>query len=243
MFPLAHIYVSTKVAEKENGLLVLGSVIPDLAWFSGPLKGALHNQPDEFWDFVKEKYPDSLDLALGVKLRSQVGKGADYYSDDEIIGYAKINGQKIVKRVAMAFGITEGQQALGFSHNFIEAAVDLHLARKFPSLIEIYKTAIDGEWVEKVANVISDYLDKDNTLVKVELGELFALFSPENISTAKGVCSGPVASYLETILQKKLNYDQILDVINQAQGLTKDSFMTFLNETAKEIARTNKGDC
>lgn len=243
MFPLAHLYISTKVTGKENDLLILGSVIPDLAWFSEPLRGALHNQPDEFWDFVKEKYPDFLDLALGVKLHSQVSRGADYYSDDETVGYAKINGKKIVKNVAMAFGIAEGQQALGFSHNFIEAAVDLHLARRFPSLIEIYKTAIDGEWVEKVANVISDYLGKDTTLVKTELEKLFDLFSPENISTANGIYSGPVASYLEKILQKKLKHDQILDVINQSQELIKDSFMSFLNETVNKIAsidRTNR---
>lgn len=235
MFPLSHIYVSTKVAGKENNLLILGSVIPDLAWFSEPLKGALHNQPDEFWNFVKEKYPDSLDLALGVKLHSQVGKGADYYSDDEKVGYAKINGQKIVKKVAIAFGIAEEQQALGFSHNFIEAAVDLHLSGKFPSLVKIYKAAIEGEAIKKSANIISDYLGKDTALVKTELEKLFSLFSPENISTAKGVCSGPVASYLETILQKKLDYDQILDVINQAQELTKDSFLSFLDETIKKI--------
>lgn len=235
MFPLAHIYVSTKVAGRENDFLILGSVIPDLAWFSRPLKSVLHNQPDEFWNFVKEKYPDFLDLALGVRLHSQVGKGADYYSDDEKIGYAKINGQKIVKEVAMAFGIAEGQQALGFSHNFIEAAVDLHLARKFPSLVEIYKTAINGESMEEAAIVVSDYFGKNTALVKTELEKLFYFFSPENISTAKGVCSGPVASYLEAILQKKLDYDQILDVVNQAQELTKDSFMSFLNETVEEI--------
>lgn len=235
MFPLAHIYVSTKVAGRENDFLILGSVIPDLAWFSGPLRGVLHNQPNEFGNFVKEKYPNFLDLALGVRLHSQVGKGADYYSDDETVGYAKINGQKIVKKVAITFVVAEGQQALGFSHNFIEAAVDLHLAGKFPSLVKIYKAAIEGEAIEKSANIISDYLGKDTALVKTELEKLFSLFSPENISTAKGVCSGPVASYLETILQKKLNYDQILDVVNQAQELTKDSFMSFLDETVEKI--------
>ncbi len=134
MFPLSHIYVSTKVAGKESDLLILGSVIPDLAWFSEPLRDALHSSPAEFWDFVKDKYPDSLDLALGVKLHSQINKGADYYSDDNEIGYAKINGRKIIKKVTEVLNIEEGQQALGLSHSFIEAAIDLLLAEKNSSL-------------------------------------------------------------------------------------------------------------
>lgn len=235
MFPLSHIYVSTKVAEKENDFLVLGSVIPDLAWFSAPLAGALHNEPGEFWDFVKEKYPDFLDLALGVRLHSQVGKGADFYSDDEKIGFAKINGRKILKEAAAAFGIEEGPQALGFSHNFIEAAIDLHLAEKFPLFVKIYQQAIDGDSVDKTTEVVSVFLSKDANLIKTELKKFFAFFSPENVSTATGICSNTVNPYLEKILQKKLNYDQIFNVLGQSKTLVEDSFLSFLDETVKKM--------
>lgn len=235
MFPLSHIYVSTKVTEKESDLLVLGSVIPDLAWFSMPLRGVLHNEPDKFLDFVKEKYPDFLDLALGVRFHSQIGQGADYYSDDEEIGFAKINGRKILKEVAKAFGIKEGQQTLGFSHNFIEAAVDLLIAKKFPLLVKIYKQAIDGDSVDKTAEVVSAFLGKDVILVKAELKNFFVFFSPENISTVTGICSSTVTPYLERILQKKIGYNQILNVLEQSKMLVKDSFLQFLDETVRKM--------
>lgn len=235
MFPLSHIYVSTKVTEKESDLLVLGSVIPDLAWFSEPLKGALHNQPDEFFDFIKEKCPDFLDLALGVKLHSQVGKGADYYSDNEEVGYAKVNGRKIIKSVTEALGIKEGQQALVLSHNFIEAVVDLLLAEKFPFLPKTYQRAIDSEANHKAAAMVSTYLGKDVVLVDTEMKKLFDFFSPENVSSVTGVCSNAVVPFLEKTLGKKLNFEQILGVLNQSEELVKDSFLPFLDETVEQM--------
>lgn len=235
MFPLSHTYVSTKIVGREDDLLVLGGVIPDLAWFSLPLEGALHNEPKKFFDFVKEKYPSYLDLAWGVRLHSQVGKGADFYSDDEKIGYAKTNGRKIIKSVANVLGIEEGPQALGLAHNFIEAAVDLHLAQKFPVLVETYRQAINEKTIKETAMVISVYLGKDVSLIETELGKLFAFFSPENISKPTGVCSATVFPFLERILRKKLDYKKILSVLAEAQQLTANSFLTFLDETVSKI--------
>ncbi len=235
MFPLSHIYVSTKVAGKESDLLVLGSVIPDLAWFSEPLRGALHSTPAEFWDFVKDKYPNSLDLVLGVKLHSQINKGADYYSDDDETGYAKVNGRKIIKTVTEVLGIEEGQQALVLSHNFIEAAIDLLLAENIPSLPKIYRRAIDSEANHQAAIVVSAFLDKEIALVDDEMKKLFAFLSPENISFMKGVCSNAVAPFLERTLGKKLNLNQILDILKQSKELVNDSYLSFLNETVGKM--------
>lgn len=235
MFPLSHIYIATKVAARENDLLVLGSVIPDLAWFSVPLKGVLHDQPDEFWDFVKEKFPDFSDLALGVKLHSQVNKGADYYSDDEEVGFAKINGRKILKDAAMTFEIEEGHQALILSHNFIEVAIDLHLGKKFPSIVRLYKKAIGSVMTEGVARILSAYSGKEISIIGDELKKFFAFFSPENISIRMGVCSNAVVPYLEKILHKKLNFNQILGVLDQSVALTKESSLPFLDETVNKM--------
>ncbi|PIS14780.1 hypothetical protein COT64_00800 [Candidatus Shapirobacteria bacterium CG09_land_8_20_14_0_10_39_12] len=235
MFPLSHIYVSTKVAEKESDLLVLGSVIPDLAWFSESLRNVLHNTPSEFWDFVKDKYPDSLDLALGVKLHSQINKGADYYSDDDETGYAKVNGRKIIKIVTKALGIEEGQQALVLSHNFIEAAIDLLLAESVPSLPKVYRRAIDSEANHQAAIVVSAFLDKEVALVDAEMKKLFDFLSPENISFLMGVCSNAVAPFLERTLGKKLNLKQILNVLKKSKELINDSYLSFLNETVKKM--------
>lgn len=83
--------------------------------------------------------------------------------------------------------------------------------------------------------MISAFLGKDVILVKTELKNFFAFFSPENISTVTGVCSNAVTPYLERILQKKLNYDQIFDVLDQSRELVEDFFLQFLDETVGKM--------
>ena len=97
MFALSHIYVSTKVLNRTSNLLVFGSISPDVAWFTKSHIGAkdIHGNPKKFFDFIKLNYPDLIDLAIGVRLHSNIDKGADYYSDDNKTGFAKIEGKKI----------------------------------------------------------------------------------------------------------------------------------------------------
>lgn len=235
MFPLSHIYVSTKVAEKENDLLVLGSVIPDLAWFSMPLKGMLHNEPNEFWNFVKEKYPDFLDLALGVKLHSQVGKGADFYSDDETIGYAKINGRQLIAEVKKLLEINGERQALVFAHNFIEAALDLHLNNEFTFLPELYIKAFKEENVLPVLRLLGDYLQKDETLVAVEINKFASFFQPESRSSPEKITQNAFIPYAKANMGIVLDFGKALSLINKSFKLTKDSFQSFLDETVKKM--------
>lgn len=235
MFPLSHIYVSTKVAEKENDFLVLGSVIPDLAWFSMPLRGALHNEPKEFWDFVKAKYPDFLDLALGIRLHSQVCKGVDFYSDDETFGYAKINGRIICNEVETALRLSDKKQVLTYAHSFIEAAVDLNLNSRFSRPAELYENVFKGESIVQVSTILGEFLKKDGKLVKNETEKLMTFFKPENRSTLEKMATNVFLPFLERVLGGKPDYSEILGLLDKSRKLTQDSFLPFLDETVKKM--------
>ena len=124
MFPLSHIYISTKVTGRSSPLLVIGSVLPDLATISseGYLIGEkIHNSPMEFFAFVDSKYNNLVSLAIGVVLHSQVGRGADFYSDDEKVGYAVAEGKKVTADVAKLLNMDEGETSyLDFIKGVIE---------------------------------------------------------------------------------------------------------------------------
>lgn len=156
MFALSHIYVSTRVTGRSDPLLVFGSVLPDIAWTSSSAIGRdeIHNSPQKFYDFVKLKYPEFVDLAIGVKLHSQVGKGADFFSDGDAgnEGFAYKEGKTVESRVAVLLGGEMGKQSKVLSHNFIEAAVDLNLYESKPEMFDVYKNAIENidlGWFQK----------------------------------------------------------------------------------------------
>src|SRR3989344_1230866 len=102
MLPLSHIYVSTKVTRRKSPLLVFGSVLPDVSWTSKSEIGRdqIHYTPKELYEYISKNCPQLKDLALGVRLHSNVDKGADYYSDDLDVGFAKVEGRKIESETA-----------------------------------------------------------------------------------------------------------------------------------------------
>lgn len=84
MLPLSHTYINHKLTGSKDPLLIFGGVLPDISTASGGKlsQDLLHNNPDRFYDFVAQKFPRLLPLALGTKLHSAVNHGADFYSDN-----------------------------------------------------------------------------------------------------------------------------------------------------------------
>jgi len=137
MFPLSHIFVSTVTTKRKDPLLVFGSVLPDVSWTSKSEIGRdqIHYAPRELYEYISKNKPELIDLALGVKLHSNVDKGADYYSDDTETGFAKVEGRKIEDDVARMLNEEKGERTLGTAHSFIEASVDILLNRAKPEIL------------------------------------------------------------------------------------------------------------
>lgn len=237
MFPLSHIYVATKVTGRKNDLLVLGSIIPDLAWFSIPLRDAVHNTPQEFWQFVQNRFPLDLDLALGVKLHSQVNHGADFYSDDLKTGYAKVKGRKILKEVKRVLQIEGSDHALVLAHNFIEAALDLNIQETDPRINMIYAQALNDQSLSRVAEIVGKFLSQPAELVLAEIKKLVYIDSPRNLSSPELLIDNAFLPWLEAEEKKKFNRGEILNLLTRSQDLIRPTFLEFFEEVITKLKK------
>jgi len=235
MLPLAHTYISTRATEMETPLLILGSILPDIATTSRQQidRERIHNNPNEFEAFVKEKYPQFSDLSLGVRLHSQANGGVDFYSDDLTVGYAKLEGAKISKDVADLLGIEKGDISLLIAHNFIEMAVDLHICQNQRDIWELYSKTLDLVKVDfnQIANCLADYLKADPTEMLKELGVLVNVLGPDKmVSIAAAVDKGAVPM-LESRFNKKLDRTKIVEITTKALDITAPTYKDFLDNT------------
>jgi hypothetical protein len=241
MLPLSHTYVSTKVTGLKSPLLIFGSILPDIATTSSQQIGRdkIHNSPRELYKFIAEKYPELTDLALGVRLHSQVDGGADFYSDDMQVGYAKLEGEKISTEVAELLGIPKGDASLLLAHNFIEMAVDLHLYKNSRYIWESYIDAIESVKTEfpVIAKCLGEYLEIDQDLVLTELNNLIVFLDPKSVVSKEMAVQKIALPLIKLRFQKDVSYQSALDVVNKALTITEPSYKGFLNRAVTEVKK------
>ncbi len=263
MAPLSHVYVATKVANRSTPLLILGSVLPDIAWVSSTSLGKdeIHNNPDRFSEFIQNNYPGLSDLSLGVKLHSPIHKGADFYSDDPKTGFAKVKGKMIQDRVARLFRLeTEGinvplrfgmkintnssfgrllhandKVSLMFAHNFIEAAVDLHLAKSQPKVVDLYKKALKTVDLVPIIDALSSYLTRDKEEIDKELTFFLDFVSPDHISSPETTVENFIIPYIKNRLGKELDPKETYSILLSAMDLTKKDYLELLDEAIEKM--------
>ncbi len=244
MFAISHIYVSTKVTGKSSPLLIIGSILPDLATISSEgdlIREKIHNSPMEFFTFVDSKYNHLIDLAIGVRLHSQVGRGADFYSDDERVGYALIEGQKVNADVAKLLNTEEGKISLVLAHNFIEAAVDLNLLGSHPHLLTVYRQGIEQSDLQEIASCLSDYLEKEDGLIYNELKNFIDFANPKHFASAEAIVDGIFLPFIRLKFGKDVDRQKASAVVHKAKTITKGTYLNFL-ETAVENMRIDFTD-
>ncbi len=241
MFPLSHIYVSTKATNKTTSLLIIGSFLPDMAWM--PLlqdaKNKIHNSPKELSDFINTNYPYLSDLALGVRLHSQVNGGADFYSDDLNVGYAKIEGEKISANVADLLEIPKGDISLVLAHNFIELAVDLHLYQNHKEIWDLYSSATreTKKDLSKIAECLGGYLKLIPELTLNELNNFIKSFDPKNITTKEIATKTVVLPLIKLKFKKDVSEDVALNILNKALKITRPTYQQFLDYATAEVKK------
>lgn len=237
MFPLAHIYVSTEVTGKKSDLLVFGSILPDISVTSKNELGKdeIHYSPVRFLNFIELEYRDLYDLAVGVKLHSNINKGADFYSDDNSFGYAKTKGRQIKGEVVRFLGVSGEKKSLILAHSFIEATVDLNLKDSHPHLISIYEHSITNCNLQRITTCLSEYLNKDRKLIYAELRNLVKTLNPQHFSSSKTLVERLVIPLIELRFGKKATPKKAYDIINKAKSLTRRTYLDFLENTVKKM--------
>ena len=245
MLPLSHTYVSTKATGKNTPLLILGSILPDISTTSSQQIGrdSIHYSPEEFNKFIQTKYPQLNDLGLGVRLHSQVNRGADFYSDDLKIGYAKIEGAKISAEVADLINIPNGDISLVLAHNFIEMAVDLHLYENQREIWDIYYEGIEKVKIDlnPVSECMGKYLKLEQGLILKELHNLIDFLSPSNL-ISKEIAVQKVALPLINIrFNKNVSVVKTLDIAEKALQITKPTYLAYLNNAVIAVKKNILG--
>jgi hypothetical protein len=188
MFPLSHIVVSTRVLGRCSDLLVLGSVIPDGAWIVPRVlpRSKIHDDAAGFDRYVKLNYWEYADLGLGVKLHALEQKGADYYSDDEVEGFAVNNCEELGVEVS-EIRFESRKSKISLLHNYVEAAVELQVASNHAEVVEWYGEAIAGSGVGVLVKVLADYLGLELEEVRVGVEQLFGTLSLQNLTRRENI--------------------------------------------------------
>jgi len=238
MLPLSHIYVSTKVAKKKTPLLVFGSVLPDISWTSESEIGRdqIHYAPKKLYEYIVKNDSGLLDLALGVRLHSNIDKGADYYSDDEKVGFAKIEGKKIDNQVASLIGEKKSTKTLVLAHNFIEAGVDLILKRHNPEILKLYRESVDRINLNEISTSLAGYLDIDKKVVFDEINKFLSFFGPEVYLTEKGLFKNFLI-LIKQRLGKSVSEIDLKFVVQEAVEIMKDKYNYYLDNAIKNMRK------
>ena len=236
MLPLAHIYVSTRVANKKTPLLVFGSVLPDVSWTSKSeiARDQIHYAPREFYKFISENYPKLIDLAVGVKLHSNIDKGADFYCDDTETGFAKVEGRKIEKEVADLLGEEKSERSLGLAHSFIEASVDILLNKSKPEILELYKQSMAAVNLEEISGYFSSYLRLDKDIILKEFNNFLGFVGPTAYLSEESQMDRMVL-LIKQRRGKEVDREETKKILESAMTLMADKYQNYLDNAISQI--------
>jgi len=178
MFGLTHAYISSKILNDINEEIIIGSIAPDLVWNDTLIKkqANIHVNARKFHSYIKNKYPEYLLFAKSVLLHSDSTSGVDLYSDDPKAGYAFRNGKHILKYIRKLFGLDDGQSA-DLSHNFVEAALDILLARDIPEFVKHFDHIVQGRSFRKYISIIAAYGSIPQIHIKKAFDELLHFYT------------------------------------------------------------------
>ncbi len=245
MLPLSHTYISTKTTGRHSPLLILGSILPDISTTSAQQIGReqIHNSPRAFADFIGQYFPTLKDLGLGVRLHSQVDGGADFYSDDLKVGYAKLEGMKIATEVASLLEIPNGDISLVLAHNFIEMAVDLHLYQNQREIWDIYNSELGNVKTEipQIAKCMADYLHLEEPIITKEIFNLIDFLQPNNLISKEVAVERVALPLIRLRFNKEVSRDKTLKIAEEALNITKPTYISYLDSAVIEVKRNILG--
>lgn len=247
MFTLPHIYVATKVAKSHHPLLVLGSFLPDIGLLSKTEAekdfswNQLHEGGDQIINYAKKFNPKFIPLGLGV-VSHGVTYGLDKYSDrvykGKPPGYAKEKANPLYESVIECCKVS---QEIGevFAHNFIEMAVNLLVAKKYPRTIKDLKIAGREIDQNEVTSFLSGCFRVNKKMILNLTENLFKVFNPNDLISANGLAKiwAKVALRLEGV---NIDKEKTSKVIQRGVKLVKPDYEIFLQDSIQEMQRVMK---
>lgn len=184
MFHNAHSYIASKLYKSEDLLLLLGSILPDIAvmkiikWRGS---GGLHGKRriKSFPGFIK-KDPAYHKLWEGVMIHNIL----DYFTHNHYqggTGYAFQNNQELSSLIAKYYGLGK-KAARGLAHNYIESGVDICLLQERPIIQDKLKQALRQVNKKKLSALLGTYFNIDKDKFCDALTQFIILFTKYDFS-------------------------------------------------------------
>lgn len=170
MYPLAHLYFAEKVLGRLSEELILGSIFPDVAFFSGFDWHESHSLGQKLRQGFSRDEKGMVLFCQGVISHGINPCGLDYYSDQQYgdyeKGYCYEKARPLINSVVEACNLATGD-GWWKAHNFVEMGVELYVFEKRPGLLlrlhqALSHTAIIGDICSKIA----PFLGKEQHLLE-----------------------------------------------------------------------------
>ena len=228
MFHHGHSYIASRLYNSEDPLLLIGSILPDIAitkiitWDKG-LHGEENNL--KFKIFIEENYPDFINLAKGVNAHNILDDTShlEYHRKP---GYAFQNNKELVSLIGEAYKIDE-VNAAGKAHNYIESAVDIMFLSDKPNWQEILKEGINNYNSKELAVVIGKYFKIDEMRFYHAIEDFFNLFTKYNFEKLDEWNSFWMD--LEKLLSlKDIGYHKRSELLENAVSIVEKSYNDYL---------------
>ena len=168
MFYNTHAYLASKLYRSGEALLLIGSILPDIAitkiitWDKG-----LHGKEnfESFFKLIEKKYPEYEFLKKGILAHNIID---DFTHKDYPggTGYAFQNNKELIKLLIEYYEITR-KRAKVLAHNYIESAVDIYLLKDHPEIanfrqmLELKKRLFNDFNIEEFFSMVDFYISMD----------------------------------------------------------------------------------
>ena len=241
MYPLTHIYAVQKIFNRNNNLLNLGSIFPDMCLVGISDRRTSHTNGIKLLSFIKNNYPELKDFALGYLTHAESPACLDFYCDGqyhEKDGYAFIQSRPLIENAAIALNITKERAEIR-AHNLIEMAIEILLVRKCPDLIEDCENII--EFIkndQKLNEALGKFFSKTPENIKNAQLKFFNLLEiknpiPETMAAAFAV---------STKIKENVDINQVAtaNLIEKAMYIIKDEYEDFMDKSIEKIKQESE---
>jgi hypothetical protein len=175
---IGHPYVAWKIFKPFTWHHIVGSYLPDLVPFVTTTLFSfdeMHEGGERFFQFLKEKEPEAIGLALGM-LAHGVKYGADQYSRKLEEKYDD-HRAKLVDEILLATpNLTYDMAYKARFHNFLWWGIDVWIMNNENDFMLELRRASEEVNIGKVAKLISNCFNKDEGQVAEALSSLEPIF-------------------------------------------------------------------
>lgn len=239
MFPLTHVYLAQKIFPTASDSLVLGSIFPDTTIGNSLTYDQTHRRGREIYQHIQMKKPDFLPFARGILTHGVDPQGLDFFGDEKYHGcekgYCFEKARAIIRPTIEACNLP-ARFGWWKAHNFIEMAIELDIAARYPAAHQALSKAYDNsQLIADVGELMADffYETPDGIIRGIKHFRSYVL--------EEGVSAGNLAiNYNKQMFRRhsiSINVDKVEELIARARDLVKDDYQQFLDYCVKQVAK------